>query len=405
MNIERIPISEIKPHPKNPNRHSKEQIKRLAELIQYQGWRLPIIVSKQSGHVVSGHGRIEAAKYLKMSSVPIVYQDFVSDEQEYAFLVSDNAVAAWAELDLASINAYVPELGPDFNIDLLGLEDFTIEIADKIEPKCDEDHVPEHVEPKTKIGDLYQLGRHRLLCGDSTSIDAVEKLMAGEKSDMVFTSPPYNAGKPVRTGKDQKADSFYQTYEDDKDQSAYADFLSGFMNACMPFSRYQFVNLQMLAGNKVALIDWLNKYRTHLSDCGIWDKGHAQPSAAARVLNSRFEFIFIFCSEENPNRAIQICDFHGNIDNVYTAKRGEKNEFAKIHGATFPVHLPEHWINITNAKSVLEPFGGSGSTLIACEKTNRRCFMMEIDPLYCDIIIKRWETYTGKTAELLNGPT
>lgn len=131
MLIEWEAICNVKPHPKNPNKHTNEQIERLSKLIQYQGWRHPIIVSNRSGFVVSGHGRLDAAQLLQLQTVPVSYQDFLSDEQEYAFLVSDNAIASWAELDLSSINAAIPDLGPDFEVDLLGMKIFEIEVADK----------------------------------------------------------------------------------------------------------------------------------------------------------------------------------------------------------------------------------------------------------------------------------
>lgn len=126
MSTTQARIESLKPHPKNPNRHSKEQIKRLSELISYQGWRLPIIVSKQTGFIISGHGRLEAAKLLKLKEVPVSFQDFVDEDQELAFLVSDNAIASWAELDLSLVNAMIPEFGPEFDINLLGIADFTV---------------------------------------------------------------------------------------------------------------------------------------------------------------------------------------------------------------------------------------------------------------------------------------
>lgn len=389
-------LSNLKESRFQRNKHSQDQIERLAKIMKEHGVRQPIHVHKKYGEIAFGHGRKEAALLNGWKKYPIVYQDFASDEEYYATVQSDNAIASWAELDLSAISIDIGKLGPQFDLDLLGIKDIAGMMPAK-EPGCDEDEVPEPKESICKLGDIWQLGSHRLMCGDSTSIDAVEKLMNGQIADMVFTSPPYNAGTPVRTS--NKVDSFYKNDSDDKSQESYSDFLSGFVNACMPFSRYQFINLQMLANNKIALIDWLNKYRNHIADVGIWDKGHAPPQMAAHVLNSRFEFVFILSSEKDPNRAIKIANFHGDKDNVYAKSRGEKNEFAKIHGATFPVHLPEYWIGITDAKLVLEPFAGSGSTCIACEKTNRKCFMMELDPHYCDVIIARWEKYTGQKAE------
>lgn len=136
--MEWIPIDDLKPNPKNPNHHSNEQVERLAHLIKYQGWRLPIIVSKQSGFIVSGHGRLAAAKKLNLKEVPVSYQDFVDEDQEYAFLVSDNSIAAWAELDLSMVNTDIGMLGPDFDLDLLGIENFVVEPAEKSDGNTNE---------------------------------------------------------------------------------------------------------------------------------------------------------------------------------------------------------------------------------------------------------------------------
>lgn len=125
--IKWLPIKELKPNPKNPNKHPEEQIERLAKIIRYQGWRSPIIVSNQSGYIVAGHGRLEAAKKLGFTTVPVQYQDFENEDQEYAHMTADNAIASWADLDLSGINLEVPNLGPDFDIEFLGLKDFKID--------------------------------------------------------------------------------------------------------------------------------------------------------------------------------------------------------------------------------------------------------------------------------------
>lgn len=130
--IKIVPLKDIKLNPKNRNKHPKEQIERLAQIIDYQGFRAPLIVSNRTGLIVAGHGRYEAAKLLKLKEVPVMYQDFESEEQEYAAQVSDNAIASWAELDLSGINADLPELGPDFDLDLLGIKDFTLDLSEKI---------------------------------------------------------------------------------------------------------------------------------------------------------------------------------------------------------------------------------------------------------------------------------
>lgn len=393
-----VPIKDLKPHPSNRNKHPKEQIERLVKILEFQGIRSPIKVSKRSGFITAGHGRLEAFKKLKMKQVPVNYQDYDSDSQEYADIQSDNAIALWAELDLSGINNDVPNFGTEFDVDLLGIKNFTLTSAEEFEPGCDEDEVPEHVEPNAKLGDIYKLGNHRLMCGDSTSIDAVERLMDGEKADITFTSPPYNVGK-TPNGNAQK----YLSDSDNKNSGDFKNLLNDFTNNCLMFSDYVFSNIQSLAGNKIALIEHLYDLRHRFADVIIWDKKNAEPAMARRVLNSRFEYIHIFSNE--AKRTIGKRDFRGTLDNIFELNSRQGKEFSKIHKATFPVQFPQHFIENFTEASCLDPFGGTGSTLIACEKTNRKCFMMELDPHYVDVIVARWEKYTGKKVELINGKT
>lgn len=384
--LEWVAPSELKPHPKNPNKHSKEQIERLAQLIKYQGWRLPIIVSVQSGCIVSGHGRLEAAKKLKLALVPVTYQDFLDDSQEYAFLVSDNAIASWAELDLSSINSDIGDLGPGFDIDLLGINNFTIEVADKLEPGCDEDEVPEHVEPKTKLGDIYELGNHRLMCGDSTSIDAVEKLMNGEKADMVFTDPPY--GVSYQSNMRTKSDKFAVIDNDDTFLTEWINLLpvvsSGWVFVWTTWKVIQkWIEITSPIGPMTNMI--------------IWDKGGGGIGDLDKTFSTDYEIALVF------NRGASI---EGKrLGSVWSIGKDRAKEY--VHPTQKPVELGSNAIeNCTKSGgAVLDLFGGSGSTLIACENTGRKCFMSELDPHYCDVIVARWEKYTGKKAVLIHDRT
>lgn len=204
--IKLVPISEITRNPKNRNKHPEDQIKELARHYGVHGMRTPIIVSNQSGFIVAGDGRFQAALEAKMSHVPVSYQDFETPESEFAFGVADNGLSLWSELDLAGINADALELPDDFNFMDLGIKDFVLTPTEMLNPQCDEDEAPESVQPKTKVGDIYQLGRHRLICGDSLSVTTMDALMNGEKADMIWTDPPYNVavqggnrGNPDRT--------------------------------------------------------------------------------------------------------------------------------------------------------------------------------------------------------------
>lgn len=385
----------LKDNPKNRNKHGQDQIERLAELYAYQGVRHPIVVSNLTGFIVAGHGRKLAAIRAGIKEMPVVFQDFESLDQEYAFIQSDNAVSLWAELDLSAINADIQDLGPDFDINMLGIQDFTLDVAEK-EFEGDPDEVPEVVDTVAKLGQIYKLGEHRLMCGDSTDPQAMSDLMSGQKADITFTSPPYNAGK-TPNGNEQK----YLNDSDDKSSDDFRELLNKFTSNCLNFSDYVFSNIQSLSGNKVALIEHLYDLKEKFADTIIWDKKTAEPAMARRVLNSRFEYIHIFSNE--AKRTVGKRDFRGTIANIFELNSRQGKEYAKIHKATFPVQLPEYFIENFTESSCLDPFGGTGTTLIACEKTNRKCFMMELDPRYVDVIIARWEKFTGKKAELLNG--
>lgn len=370
-----VPINELKPHPKNRNKHGDDQVIRLAHIFEYQGIRHPIIVSNLSGFIVAGHGRLAAATKLGFKEFPVDYQDFGSEEEEYAFLVSDNAVALWAELDLSGINADIGDLGPDFDIDLLGIKNFTVEVADK-EGECDEDEIPEYVEPRTKLGDIYRLGNHRLMCGDSTSVDAVEKLMDGEKADMVFTDPPYGLG-------DTK--SFNEDHPDYEDEEPFDLKLLQLWDCEYVIWGANYYEWLPEARNKIGWIVW-DKRPTRET----WDE--ETRASADRIFGQHFEMA-----------VTNIPGIRGKmIRKTWGGFYGTAGDPANaiVHKTQKPIELLELLIK-PHHKLILDYFGGSGSTLIACEKTNRKAYLMELDPKYCDVIVARWEKFTGQKAELM----
>jgi DNA modification methylase len=376
-----IPIHELKDHPKNRNKHSDEQIERLAKLYEYHGIRHPIIVSELSGCIVAGHGRKLAGKKAGFDSMPVVFQKFADETAEYAFIQADNAIASWAELDLAGINADLPDLGPDFDLEMLGLKDFTLDLSEKLEPECDEDEVPDpRPEPKVVQGEVYILGNHRLMCGDSTAITDVERLMNGEKADMVFTDPPYGVD--------------YKGINNDS-RGGLADLLS------QAFDNY---SLSMKNGASI--------YVFHSDRC-------------ADIFHEEFRKRFHFSSIAvwvKPSLVMSQTDYHSKHEPIiYGWKEGSAHQWhsdrkqtsvwefgrEKTDGHTTPKPVDLICYALENSskrkESVIDLFGGSGSTLIACEKTDRKCFMMELDPLYCGVILDRWQKFTGKKAHREDG--
>lgn len=383
-----VEVGSLKPHPKNRNKHPDDQIERLAKILKYQGVRAPIVVSRRSNKIVKGHGTLQAIKANQWDKAPVVYQDFEDDDQEWLFVQSDNAIASWAELDLKGINADIGELGP-FDIDLIGIKDFVVEPAEK--DLGDEEAVPEARETNIKLGDLFVLGDHRLLCGDSTDPAQVERLMNGEKADLTITSPPYNVS--VQGFQDAKYNTGFEKLTDEE----YCYFLSKFTKICIEKSDYVFVNNQFLANNRISLICYQYEFKNKIKDILVWNKKQCPPNICKGAFNTKWEYVFVF-STDNKTRGFP-CKWQGQYSNVIETESNSQNEFANIHKAGFPVAFPL-WIieKMDFASSILDVFGGTGTTLIACEKTNRKCFMMELDPQYCQVIIDRWEQYTGKKA-------
>ena len=366
---ELVEVGKLKAHPKNRNKHPEDQIERLAKILKYQGVRAPIVVSNRSGKIVKGHGTLQAIKKNGWDKAPVVKQDFEDEDQEWLFLQSDNAIAMWAELDLKEINFDLSELGP-FDIDLLGIKDFTVTPEEK--PYGDEEAVPEIRQTDIQLGDLFVLGNHRLLCGDSTEAAQVERLMNGEKADFLYNDPPYGMNLNTNYAKNNLVvgKTYKKVINDDKE-----------FNPTFYLELFKDVKEQFWWG--------ADYYCQHLPKNGswiVWDK-------KKEVLDESIGTGFELCWSKLPHKRM-LARF---LWSGFTAK--EKKE-SRVHPTQKPIALHE-WFFSRWGKSndkVVDLFGGSGSTLIACEKTNRKCFMMELDPQYCQVIIDRWEKYTGKKA-------
>jgi DNA modification methylase len=224
--------------------------------------------------------------------------------------------------------------------------------------------------------------------------------MDGKTANICFTSPPYNAKSAESLSSDGKKDSKYLSHDDNQSDDSYLSLLLEFTNTWLPKTEYLLNNIQMLSGNKKVFIKYLNAYVDHVADLSVWVKTNPQPAMAKNVMNSAFEHIIFLSSTKNPSRAINCANFRGTFSNVYTAPVNSKNKFSDIHSATFSVEFATNYIeNLTTRNAIVsDAFGGTGTTLIAAEKVSRQCFMMELEPVYVDLIINRWQDFTGKQA-------
>jgi DNA modification methylase len=395
--IEYVETAKLVPYARNSRTHSDEQVAQISASIKEFGFTNPVLID-QEGVIIAGHGRTMAAQRLEMKEVPCLRLGHLTDAQKKAYVIADNKLALNAGWDDDMLAIELKELNEaDFDLSLTGFADDELAalLAEAVEEGLtDEDAVPDAPEvPITVEGDVWVLGNHRLMCGDSTSIDAVDKLMDGIKADMVFTDPPYGMTYHVRASKvgstdgtvkkhgviigdDLRGDELIEMIRDAV-ACAVAACKSGSAHyICFPWRTYS------------EFEDALKQIGLSVSACIVWDK----KSIGLGNANYRpqHEFIFYIKGEQ----------WHGDKSqsDVWYMSRGATGAY--VHPTQKPIELIEKAITNSSKSGdiVVDVFGGSGSTLIATEKTNRSCRMMELDPKYCDVIIKRWQEFTGKDA-------
>lgn len=385
MDIQIKQLTEIKPYERNP-RKNDEAVKYVAESIKNFGFKVPIVIDKD-GIIVAGHTRYKAAKKLNMTEVPCIVADDLTDEQIKAFRLADNKVAEKAEWDFDLLDIELDGI-LDIDMESLGF-DFSIE---EEEPEAVEDEfdgeLPE--EPYVKQGDLYQLGNHRLLCGDSTMIDHVEKLMGGELADLLLTDPPYNVDYEGKTKDKLKIEN------DKMDNDSFRQFLvDAFTNADMvmkPGAVFYIWHADSEGYNfRGACADTNWKVR----QCLIWAKN-------SMVMGRQdYQWKHEPCLYGWKEGAGHLWASDRKQTTILNFDRPTKND---LHPTMKPIPLFDYQIknNTKGGDIVLDLFGGSGTTIMACEQNGRRAFTMEFDPRYAQTIIERWEKFTGEKAVLLN---
>ena len=405
--FETWPIDRCIDYARNP-RKNDHAVDKVAAAIKEFGFRVPI-VAKSDGLVVNGHLRLKAAKKLGLTEVPVILADDMTEAQIKAFRLSVNKVAELADWDNELLALEFGELRDlDFDLTLTGFDDAEIDAlfpTEVTEGLTDEDAVPEAPEvPVTVEGDVWLLGRHRIVCGDATNPSDWDKLSVGE-GFVLFTSPPYNtSGSSKLSGNKNSSErgKFYDKFSDDLSSDEYADLLTQTMSTALPHVEAMMFNVQPLAGAKRALLKWMNAASSHLVDVITWDKGHAAPHIQPGIMASRFEWLVLLSREENASRVVPFSSWQGKFSNVYQAPPQRKNAFASVHGATFPVHLPEFVIGdlMNRCRGVVDCFLGTGTTIIAAEKLGRDGRRIELSPAYVDVSIKRWQDFTGQQATL-----
>lgn len=414
LNIEYVDIGKIKPFDKNPRTHSKDQIQQIANSMMKFGWVNPILVD-ENYEIIAGHGRILAGKELGYTQVPVARLSHLTKPEKLALLVADNRIAENAGWDDAKLQEILQSLHSDkFDLSILGftnkeLENFRNEFESEKQAAEYEDDVPEISDAiVSKQGDVWVLGDHVLLCGDSTIKENYEILMDGEKAAMTFTDPPYNINYTGSAG-DHK-DNRVRTIKNDNLGDDFFDFLVAAMENILQHTRGS--TYVCMSSSELHTLYNAFKYAGGRWEAWIvWVK-NAFSLTRARYQHQNEWILFGDCGGEEPPYKPQheeifvgrnkdsgeVPWFGGRSQSdVWHFDKTLKND---LHPTMKPIALVERAIH-NSSKSldiVLDAFGGSGSTLIACEKTDRRCRMIELDEKYADTIVRRWQEFTGREA-------
>ena len=413
--LEHLPPSTLKPWANNARTHSKRQLKQIAKSISTFGFTNPILIDDDN-NILAGHGRVEAAKSLRMEMVPCLRQSQMSAEEKRAYVLADNKLAlnaGWDDEILATELGALYELDLDFDVEITG---FTISEVDNLidglsveedgDPR--DDQQPEDPPARCQLGDLWQLGPHRLICGDAVDPDTVAQLMDGHQVKMVFTDPPYNVpidGHVGNSGKTKHREFAMAAGEMIREQ--FTDFLkSTFQNLSDHSSDGSIHFVCMDWRHMSEILNAGEAVYDELKNMIIWVKDNGGMGTFYR---SRHELIFAFKKGTAPHTNTFELGQHGRYrtnvweyKGVNTLRKGRMEELS-LHPTAKPVQMIADAIKDVSAKNdiVLDLFGGSGSTLIAAHKTGRKAYLCELDPIYCDRIIARWEAYAHDEATLV----
>ena len=402
MKIEKVKISEVSNNPNNPRVLKDDKFKKLVNSIKGFPQMLeirPIVVNNEM-IVLGGNMRLKACIEAGLKEVHIIKAENLTKEQQDEFIIKDNVGFGEWDWDMIA-NEWDTE-----EVEAWGLDIPVFDDPIELEAEEDDYEAPDGgIETDIVLGDLIEIGEHRLLCGDSTCSDTVAKLMNGEKANISFTSPPYNAGKSeMLSGNTHTTDNKYNEYNDNQTKDKYLELLNGFTNNALLFSDYLVCNIQSLAGNKIAVIEYLYQFKDNFIDVAIWDKGHGAPAMAENVMTSAWEYLIFISAKDNASRAIPNGNFRGTIPNIYRGKPQRNNEFSHVHAATFPIDLPEWVLQFTKKENIiLDQFLGTGTTMVASHQLNRKCYGMELDPKYCQVIIDRMMKLDDSIDVKING--
>ena len=376
-NIQLVEINRVIPYENNP-RFNEDAVDKVTASLREFGFRQPIVVDKNMV-IIAGHTRLKAAESLGMKEVPVLVADDLTEEQVKAYRLADNKTAEFAGWDFGKLEEELADIDID-------MSEFGFDVKTEDEPtEIIEDDVPENVEPRCKLGDLWLLGNHRLICGDSTDSAVIDRLMDGEKADMVFTDPPYNMSDHL-TG--------FANDETKRALSAIVDFDP---NTVVDTLFAINTNNYFIFTSKELIPKYFKIFEEWGFNILVWCKDNPTPMTNNTFLPDVEYLLYFYKKGRVWNNGLDVSVYK----KYYNSNKMEgRKEAGNVHPTIKPIKIIADKIQICSNKNgiVVDLFGGSGSTLIACEQLNRKCYMAELDEKYCDVIIKRWENLTGEKA-------
>ena len=403
-----IPIMELKPYKNNARKHSAKQIQQIANSIKEFGFMSPVLVNSDR-QIMAGHGRVEAAKKLGMKEVPVISTNHLSEDQRRAFIIADNKIAQNAEWnnDLLSIELKYLNTVTDFDIEITGFETPEIDLITDMDEVEEDDEVtaPEIDKPSiTKRGDVWDLGEHRLICGDSTLSDTFTELLGKERAHMIFTDPPYNVpidGHVCGLGSVKHKE--FAMASGEMTEVQFQAFLYLVCKHMLEFSRDGSLHYICMDWRHIyELLAAAKRLYRELKNICVWNKDNGGMGALYR---SKHEFVTVFKHGTKPHVNNIELGKHGRYrtnvwDYAGVNSFGKNRSDLKLHPTVKPVTMVADAIKdcTKHGHIVLDPFAGSGTTIIAAEKTGRIARCIEFDPHYCDVIIRRWQKITGSEA-------
>ena len=399
---ELVAIDQLVENPRNPNKHPESQIELLAKIIKSQGFRNPIVVSKRSGFVTKGHGRLAAAQLLQMQRVPVDFQNYESEAAEWADMIADNRIAELAETSQEELKQLLSELDGQIDLELTGFDEDALDgILDRLEVNEDPaEDIPEPPEePITKPGDLFELGEHRLLCGDSTNAEDVIRLMQGERAILFATDPPYLVGYDGNNHPGQTKGPEEENWDElnaDENKDLYNRFIQvAVEHAIEPHAAWYCWH----ASRRQAMVEeaWeANNAFVHQQI--IWSKPSPILTRSWYLWSHEPCFFGWVKGQKPPKTDKEYLRSVWNIDGLSSKERPDHPTPKPLE--CFAIPMRQH----TNRGDICyEPFSGSGSQFIAAEQLGRKVYGLELSPAYCDVIIKRWLALGEERRVLCNG--